>query len=119
MLFVSLLLSLVLSLLWAAPARAFTYYVSLSGSDANSCTTARTCTSPTCTTAKLTIKAGMACQTLAGDILYIREGVYTTVPDSTPLTPGTSWSNVTTVSGYPGETVTWRPSGLCYVGTID
>lgn len=55
----------------AAPAWATTYYVSKSGSDANSCATAQASDA----SAKLTIDAGIGCLA-AGDTLIVQAGTY-------------------------------------------
>ncbi len=64
--------TLLLCLLVASPALGATYYVNTAGSDANSCATAQTNGS----TAKLTISAGVACATAAGDTVLIADGTY-------------------------------------------
>jgi Concanavalin A-like lectin/glucanases superfamily/Right handed beta helix region len=87
-------LVLVLLLLTALPLQAATYHVAKSGTDAVSCPTATSVSTP-----KLTIAAGMACMA-PGDTLYIRSGSYTE-----PLT----WSlactaaQPCTMAGYPGD----------------
>jgi hypothetical protein len=96
--------------LCAVHGNAATYYVSLSGNNANSCASAQ---SQTQANQKRTISAGVACLS-PGDTLYIRGGTYTgsgDVIDSQTFTvpSGTSWSNVITIAGYPGEIVTIRP----------
>jgi parallel beta-helix repeat protein len=90
----------------AVPAKAATYYVSQSGNDANSCTTAQ---STGQTSQKQTISAGVACL-LAGDTLYIHGGTYTGTINSinsgaTTVRGGTSWTAAITVAAFPGETV--------------
>src|ERR1700694_3097267 len=87
----------------ASPAWASTYYVSQSGSDANSCAAAR---STTPTNQKRNVTAGLGCLTVAGDILYIHAGTYNDIIEEVAFgTTGTSWSAFMTVSAYPGETV--------------
>jgi hypothetical protein len=84
-----------------------TYYTALTGSDSNSCSSATSQSKP-----KRTIKAGIACLS-AGDTLYIRAGTYDELLNpatGTAFPSGTSWSNPVTIAGYPGETVTIRPS---------
>lgn len=92
------------------PAEAATYYVSQSGSDANTCAAAQ---STTPSQQKGTISGGVACLN-AGDTLLIRGGTYTgsrNVIDSQTfrVSSGTSWSNPVIIGGYPGETVTLLP----------
>jgi len=86
-------------------AEAATYYVSLSGSDANSCAASQTIGTP-----KRSIRNAVSCLR-PGDTLYVRGGVYTASTDvidnATPS--GTSSSTRVTISGYPGESVTLRP----------
>lgn len=99
-----------LAMLCASTAEALTYYVSQSGSDTNSCAAA---SSPTQSSQKATIAAGVACLA-AGDTLLIHGGTYTgsnNVIDSQAfrVPSGTSWSNPVTIAGIPGETVTLRP----------
>jgi hypothetical protein len=103
-----ILLSLALLLLVGAPAKANVYYVSPSGSDANSCAAARASTP---SAQKLTISAGVRCL-VAGDTLYIRGGTYRGALNS--INSGTSTVNggtdfgagAITIAAYPGETVT-------------
>jgi hypothetical protein len=57
----------------------------------------------------------------AGDTLYIRGGTYAEALNSfagTNFPAGTSWSNPVTIAGYPGETVTIRPSSGDHVMDI-
>jgi len=80
------------------------YYVATNGLDTNS----GTITSPFKTLAKaLTAMKG-------GDTLYIRGGTYTGAGYSTGIgryiPSGTSWSSVTTISGYPGEVAILQPA---------
>lgn len=80
-------------------AKSATYYVSLSGSDANVGTST---SSPFRTFAKSTRSLR------PGDTLYIRSGVWTEQLDlMANNTSGTSGSYIK-ISGYPGETVTLR-----------
>lgn len=90
-----------------------TYYVSTSGNDGNSCTTAR---STTQSSQKRTISAGVSCLA-AGDNLYVHGGTYNenvTIPSSANGAAfGTSccgWPGATVVASYPGETVWLVPS---------
>jgi hypothetical protein len=87
---------------FGVPAKANTYYVSQSGSDANSCATAK---STTRSNQKLTISAGVACLS-AGDILLIHAGTYTgslniVNGDAYTVASGTATSPIT-ISAYPG-----------------
>ena len=103
---------------WAA-----TYYVATTGSDSNSCTTAQTCTSSSCTTAKrnaMGASGGAACLS-SGDTLYLRAGTYSQAIDTqvTTFPGGSSWSAPTTIAGYPGETVTLNSSGYAIINHVD
>jgi parallel beta-helix repeat protein len=102
--------ALTIVMVTSVPAMAATYYVSLSGNDANSCADAQ---STSVSRQKRSIAAGVACLA-PGDTLYIRGGTYTgsnNVIDSEAfmVPSGTSPSAVITISGYPGEMVTIRP----------
>ena len=101
---------LLVAMLFARATEATTYYVSRSGSDANSCGSAQ---STTQTSQKATIAAGVACL-VAGDTLFIHGGTYTgstNVIDSQTRTvnSGTSFANAVTIAGYPGEMVILQP----------
>lgn len=87
-----------------------TYYVSLSGSDSNSCSTAQ---STTQSNQRLTIAAGVACA-VGGDTVYIHGGTYTgvgAVIDSQTYTvgSGSSFASAILISAVASETVTLRP----------
>lgn len=87
-----------------------TYYVSPSGSDSNSCTTA---TSTTVANQKLTIQAGVSCLT-PSDTLLIHAGTYTgasnTINSASYTVPsGTNWSLPINIRAVTGETVTITP----------
>src|SRR5262249_35312455 len=93
----------------ATDVEAATYYVSTSGSNANSCSTA---TSPG-TTAKRNVAQGLACLS-PGDTLRIQAGTYTTADDRistfrNPF-PGGSAGTPTIVEANPGDTVTLAPN---------
>src|SRR6266568_3585481 len=79
-------------------ATAATYYVALTGNDANPGTQ----TQPFGTIAK-----GISVLH-AGDTLYVRGGNYneSIATNNYNIPAGTSWSNPVTIAGYPGETVT-------------
>jgi hypothetical protein len=62
---------LAISFLAGFPAFAATYYVSPSGSNSNSCTAAQSSSTP-----KLTVSAGYACATTAGDTVILMDGTY-------------------------------------------
>lgn len=82
---------------WAA-----TYYVSKSGSDANSCVQAQKISTP-----KLTINGGIGCMS-GGDTLEIRNGTFVEfVRDIVPS--GVSESQNTTIKNYSNEKVTVEP----------
>lgn len=105
-----------LSLCVAVPAHAATYYVSPpggspAGSDARSCGTAQTISTP-----KATINDALGCLS-AGDTLLIRAGTYTQMLHTqvVAIPAGTSWSNMVHIKAYPGETVRLKPSGTDFV----
>lgn len=84
---------------FATPANAVTYYVSLTGHDANPGTLALPFR--TITTGVLALRPG--------DTLQIRAGIYAeSLLDVIP--GGTSWASPVTVAAYPGEQVTLMPS---------
>jgi parallel beta-helix repeat protein len=85
------------------------YYVAKTGSDSSSCSQAQSQS-----TSKLTITGALGCLQ-PGDTLYIREGTYDESFSYTASVPsGTSWSAPVTLSAFPGETVTIRPTtGPC------
>jgi parallel beta-helix repeat protein len=83
-------------------AQAATYYAATNGSDARSCTTAQTISSP-----KGSVNSGMSCLQ-AGDTLLVRGGTYNEGIIDTPLA-GTSWTNMVRIAAYPGETVWLNP----------
>lgn len=92
-----------------------TYFVSTSGSDANSCTLAKDTDQ---THQKRHIGEGVACLS-AGDILYIHTGTYTSSADTIDTIAGTVasgtdfGSGAVTIGGFPGETVTLQqPDGV-------
>lgn len=76
-------------------ADAATYYVATTGSDGGSCSQSSPCQ---------TIEKGKSMLS-SGDTLYIRGGTYWNQDISDEVPSGTSWSNATTIAGYPGETV--------------
>jgi len=79
---------------------AASYYVATTGSDGNTCTQARSTSTP-----KRTISNAVGCL-VAGDTLYIRQGTYSGIDNNSTFIPsGTSWTNLVTISGYPGEQV--------------
>jgi parallel beta-helix repeat protein len=92
--------------LWADAAQAATYYVARSGKNTNSCSQARSASTP-----KLTIGDAVGCLT-TGDTLYVRGGDYdeTLVYPYQVIPSGTSWSDTVRVAAYPGETVWMRPT---------
>lgn len=101
-------LLVLVALLLAASASADTFYVAKTGtapsaSDANSCTTAKTITTP-----KLTIGSGVTCLS-PGDTLLVRVGTYAeALLYSIPS--GSSWSSPVRLANYNGETVTMAPT---------
>jgi parallel beta-helix repeat protein len=102
------ILCVVCAIISGGTADAATYYVSKSGSDRNSCPSARSESS-----SKLSINGALPCL-VAGDTLYVRAGVYDEyIPKTTPS--GTSWSNTVRIAAYPGETVWLAPASAWYV----
>jgi hypothetical protein len=95
----------------ASAAYSATYYVAKTGDNLNNnCTEAQNQATP-----KLTITAGMACLTAAGDILIVKAGTYNenliiNVPNGTD-------SAYTTIRAATGETVWLRP--LSYYSSTD
>lgn len=83
------------------PANATNYYVAKTGNDSNSCTSARSTSTP-----KKTIKAGIGC-IRAGDTLFIRAGTYAEPLDTNSFTlpVGTSWDNAPRIVAFPDEEV--------------
>jgi len=90
------------------------YYVAKTGSDSNSCTQARSVSTP-----KLTIAAGLACLAAgAGDALIIKAGTYAEAINYNQIpSGGGSWSTATKVLAASGETVTLRPTTGAYEGS--
>ena len=90
-------------------ATAATYYVAITGSDANPGSLSQPFR---------TIGKGVSVLA-AGDTLYLREGIYTNqhvgYPTSQSVPSGTSWSNAVTIAGYQDETVTL--TGIQLLGT--
>ena len=84
----------------AGSVHAATYYVSTTGGG-NACTQSQPCGN---------IATG--CKMKAGDTLYLRGGTYNQgiLSSQMRIPSGTSWSNPVTIAGYPGETVTLKPS---------
>lgn len=99
-----------ISLAVAQPAWSATYYVAKpgdGGSDANSCAQAQRLSTP-----KLTISAGQACLTAAGDQLHIRAGRYDERVSWTTIGASGTEANPIVIRGYEEE----RPV-LEYTGT--
>lgn len=91
-------------LLWLLvdPVEAATRYVSLAGSDTNSCVASEDPATP-----QRTLNAAVDCLN-AGDILYIRGGIWTeriNLQDKNKTGTSTAWISI---AGYPGETVILR-----------
>ncbi len=93
----------------AGHASAFTYFVTKSGSDANSCTAAKTLA-----TAKLTIGSGGGCLA-AGDTLEVYAGTYAESVDNV-LPSGTDWTAPVTMLVHPGDVVTIQPPAASLFG---
>jgi len=81
------------------------FYMSTTGSDANSCTAAQNPSTP-----KATFASAIPCVT-AGNRLYVRAGTYGQSINSNniAIASGTSWANAVTIAGYPGEKVELNP----------
>lgn len=104
----TLLSAFVAWLICGGYASAATYYVATTGSDARSCGTAQTLTTP-----KQTIGNGVTCLA-AGDTLSIRAGTYAEILEWFGWpggTLGTSWATAITISAYANEAVTIKPGG--------
>lgn len=100
--------AVLLVLLAAVQARAATYYVSTSGSDARSCATAQTIGTP-----RRSITQGIACLSGGGDTLLVRAGTYDESIRN-GIASGTSWANKVRIAAYPSETVWMTPSSAGY-----
>jgi parallel beta-helix repeat protein len=81
------------------------YYVAKSGSNSNSCTRARSMSTP-----KLTVAAGLACM-VGGDTLVISSGTYDEYIRNSQLISGSDDSRRTFIMARPGDTVILRPTG--------
>ncbi|MDT7041556.1 right-handed parallel beta-helix repeat-containing protein [Candidatus Nitronereus thalassa] len=82
------------------------YYVATNGNDGNSCSSAKSESTP-----KKTINSGVGCLA-PGDTLYVKSGTYNEWLNNS-IPGGTSWSSPVTVSAYPGHTVIIKgPSGV-------
>ena len=95
--------------LWTAPAWAVTRYVDLTlpGSCSNGSTTYDPVTEA-CGSGSATIYntvEGAVTPTVSGDIIYLRSGTYTTRITFS----GKVFTSATTLSGYPGDVVTYAP----------
>jgi parallel beta-helix repeat protein len=90
----------------AVTVQAATYYVAKTGNDANGCATAQNIATP-----KLTINAGIACLTTAGDTIYIRAGTYVENIQADNLPASGTASARITIARYQNETVTMAPGG--------
>lgn len=84
-------------LVLAAHAEATTFYVSKSGNDSNSCTTAQ---STTLANEKLSITAGIACLA-SGDTLLVRTGTYNEVFMNPSISSGSAGA-YTRIAAFPG-----------------
>src|SRR5690242_3231167 len=93
-----LLLTIIFSLLLAAPAWATTYHVAKTGNNGNSCAQATNAATP-----KLTIQAGVNCA-VSGDTVIVHAGTYTEILTSMPSGIAGSPTILQTNSG---DTVTW------------
>jgi hypothetical protein len=93
---------LLLILLTYHPAWAATYHVNKNGSDNNSCTTAQNNEK----NAKLTIRAGVACARLPGDIVMVHTGIYAEHVNGYIHTLNSGvFNNPIIIQGAPGEVV--------------
>lgn len=91
-----------------------TYYVAkVGGSDANSCTLAKTLA-----TAKQTIAGGAGCVVGGGDVVLVRAGIYAE-RIFREFASGSSWSSKVRIANYNGEVVTLQPTGVDHVVDLD
>jgi parallel beta-helix repeat protein len=105
-----------IAILFSPKIFAATYYVAINGNDSNNGAIA---------TPWLSIPKAMR-SLRAGDTLFIRDGTYSTanygnsISDSYGCQSGcpTSWDNATTITNYPGETVTISSSGFNLDGNL-
>ena len=86
------------SFIHARTSEAATYYVATNGNDSNPGTQTQPFRSLT--------KGVNALK--AGDTLYLRAGVYSSI-DASTIPSGTSWTNAITIASYPGEKATLTP----------
>ena len=84
-------------------AHAATYYVAKTGNNNNTCTQARSLSTP-----KNTIAAGLSCLS-RGDTLIIKAGTYLEVINRRQVPSGISNSQRTTIKSAAGQTVTLKP----------
>lgn len=80
------------------------YYVAKKGSDLNSCTQAKSMSTP-----KLTIAAGLACM-VGGNTLIINSGTYNEYITNSQLVSGSNDFNRTVIMARPGDSVILRPN---------
>src|SRR6266446_8108128 len=85
------------SVLHPRAATAATYYVATTGDNSRSCSTTQNINAP-----RASITSGLACLSGAGDILYIRGGIYNEEILSGTYPSGSSWNNIS-----PGGSVVW------------
>jgi len=89
----------------AASSEAATYYVAATdGSDGHSCTQAQSIITP-----KATIQAGVNCIEASGDMIIVRDGIYTGVGTMCTATPIVC----VTAGGLPGNPVTVMAENPC------
>ena len=86
------------SFIHARTSEAATYYVATNGNDSNPGTQIQPFR--TLTKGVNALKAG--------DTLYLRAGVYSSI-DANTIPSGTSWTSTTTIASYPGEKATLTP----------
>ncbi len=92
------------------------YFVSLSGSNSNTCMQAQSTSTP-----KLTLtgaSGALACMS-AGDTVYMRLGTYTSQTFNNNIPSGSSWVSPITIAAYPGEVVWLTPSSGAEVLYLD
>ena len=104
MIFLSVLFLTAFARISPLVAHAATYYVAKTGNNNNTCTKARSLSTP-----KHTIAAGLSCLS-SGDTLIIKAGTYLEVINRKQVPSGISNSQRTTIKSATGETVTLKPS---------
>lgn len=108
-------MQMILVVLWVllvTPAWATDYFVSKSGSDANSCAAAQSSATP-----KLTILSALGCES-AGDTILIGDGTYTDVSIGGSIAAGTSVAARTTIKAINRRQVILKPASSTTGGHV-